>query len=242
MNIIPNSEANTAPVVRPASTWRILLVFVFLAVVAGAIQFLATTRTGEVEAAVVLAPAFEVSTLPFGLEPRFAAELPFEQKLVQFTPRGAVFQDEKAEEPPAGDSKSGGDERKIQWKKLPLAPADAAPSQAALVFLGQLGKDALRAYLEDPSWKGFESLDDRGGRVAVESGTFPWAGFDARYTIVRKFAPPDRYVDSARVDLSAHGRWCALLVDWPRGATGSKAALIELANAFTPRPKPDEKP
>lgn len=238
MSTTTNTDAS-APVARTASTWRILLVFCSLSVVAGAIGFLALTRTGEVSAAVVLEPAFAVSPLPFGFEARFAAELPFEQKLVQFAPTGVVFHRQQPEEPPPAKAGSGGAERKIQWKKLPLAPAGAAPSQAALWFLGPQGKEALARYLDDPSLKGFDALDDRGGRVAIESGTFPWAGFDARYTIQRKFTPPDRYVDSARVDLSAHGRWCVLDVDWASGATASKAALVELANAFTPRPKPD---
>lgn len=233
-------DAGAERAVRPASAWRILFVFVALALASGAVGFLAMVRTGETDAPAVLDPAFEVGPLPFELEAVYAADLPFQQKLVRFAPRGAAPASEAKLEAPAANGTSG-ESRTIQWKRLAIAPPGAPPREAQLVLLGQLGKDGLRAYLEDSSWKPLDTLDDRGGSVAVDVGTFPWAGFDARYAVVRRFQPPDRYEDSARVDLSAHGRWCVLVMRWTPGETASKAVLVELAKAFRPRPDPEAK-
>src|SRR5688572_31377455 len=74
-------EANASE--RPGA-WRVLFASPSLAVLAGIVGFLVFSRTGSVEPSTVLASAFGERPLPFGFVPRFAAELPFGQKLVRF--------------------------------------------------------------------------------------------------------------------------------------------------------------
>lgn len=227
---------------RPANTWRLLVAFASLAVLAGVFGFVALARTGEVEPKTVLDPAFTVKELPFGFVTRFAARLPFDQHLVRFAPPGVELGTPEAERAAAESAVKAaaanptpGTEPKIAWKKLPVPPA-GAPREASLVFLGGAGKDALRPYLEDPTWRPLAELGDSGGWAAIDAGTIAWAEFEPRYVILRHGVPPGEFTDHARVDLSANGRGCVLCVDWPRGASASKDALVELARAFVPKP------
>jgi hypothetical protein len=234
---------------RPGA-WRVLLAFSGLAILAGIVGFLAFVRTGSVEPASVLATAFEERPLPFGFVPRFAAELPFGRKLVRFAapetslaapappeePAEPVGQAPKEEEGD-GDAKPAEERPRIVWRKVPIA-APGAPREAALLFAGGTGKDAVRSFLDAPNWRPVDELGPEGGWAAVEAATLQWDRFEPRYVIGRKFEPPGRYVDSARVDLSAHGRWCVLFVDWEPGTTATKDALLELTRAFVPIPAP----
>ncbi|MBK7876800.1 MAG: hypothetical protein IPJ77_13835 [Planctomycetes bacterium] len=229
----------SAPSPRPANTWRVLVAFASLAALAGTFGFVLLAKTGETEPAKVLEPVFTVRELPFGFVPRFAAELPFGQKLVRLAPPGVELGLPEAERaataqtPPSEPDA----EPKIAWRKLAIAPAGAPPREAALVFLADATRDTLRPYFEDPSWRALGDLGDAGGWVAVDAGTMTWAAFEPRYVILRHFEAPGVYSDHARVDLSAHGRGCVLCVDWSRGATASREALVELARAFEPKPK-----
>lgn len=226
---------------KPATTWRVFAAFATLAVVAGAFGFVALAKSGEVAPSVVLDPAFTVRELPFGFVPRFAAELPFEQKLVRFaapdTQLGAppAAKSDAATTASGGASKSADAAPKIAWKKVALAPI-GAPREAALVLVGSLGNAGVKPYFEDPSWRELSDLGDAGGWVAVEAGTVVWADYEPRYVVLRHYEPPGTYTDHARVDVSANGRFGVVCVDWPQGVTGSKDALVELARAFEPKP------
>lgn len=248
-----------APDAKPVGAWRVLLAFAGLAALAGAIGFLAFTRTGEVEPSSVIAKRFDARALPFGFVPRFAAKLPFGQELVRFAAPGTSFEVEPAPTfEPAKDSEQAkpGDAPKVDWRKLPIAPAGEPPSTAALLFLEGDAREQLAALIGDASFGAPASVGPSGGTAAIDAGTFHWDAYEPRWVMLRRYEPSAKpaaatsttpssiptgtYVDEVRVDLSAHGRWCALIVAWPKGVTGSKEQAFELARAFTPKP-PDSK-
>jgi hypothetical protein len=234
---------------RPAGAWRVLAAFAGLALLAGLVGVFVLVRTGAADPDAVLAEAFDVRALPFELRPVYAAELPLGTRCVRFEPAaqavaapaeldGAASTAHAAGSPPPS-SPGGADSVKdeIVWKKLPIAPPGAPPLEAYLVLTGSRGRAGVNATLDEASAQSLGDLGEDGGLVAVDSGTFPWDAYEPRYVHARRFERPGIYTDSVRVDVSANGRWCVLVVGWPRGVTGSKEAAFELAHALVPKPK-----
>lgn len=217
---------------RPAGAWRVLFAFAGLALLAGLVAVLALGRTGEADAHALLDEAFDVRALPFGFAPRYGAELPFGQRWVRLAPEPALAPTETAGTVAAAPASTD----EIAWKKLAIAPPGVPPTEAILVFTGSRGRAGVNATLDETSAGSLDELGQDGGLVAVDSGTFPWDVYAPRYVHARRFERPGVYTDHVRVDVSANGRWCVLVVAWPRGVTGSKEAAFELARALVPKP------
>jgi hypothetical protein len=245
-----------------------------LAFLAGTVSLLASGGRGFAPPRELLEPAFEFGALPFGLEPDSAVRLPFGVQVVRLRRPGA---EELASEPPAPehepkdapkpDSTAPGAEEKprIQWKKLPIAPAGEPPLEAALIGFGA-NDEQVRAWISEGGGRPISDLGDEGGLVTIDIGKFAWDAFDARYVHRRRFGftshalradveagkagetPLDpmqaalQYSDDVRIDLSSNGRAWGLAVIWPKGATGSKEQAFQLARALKPKPRADATP
>lgn len=234
---------------RPAGVWRVLLAFAGLALLAGLVGVFVLVRTGDADPRAVLAETFDVRTLPFELTPVYAAELPLGARCVRFenaarSAESSAIVDAAANSAPAAAiaAQDAAATSEIAWKKLAIAPPGAPPLEAWLIFTGSRGRAGVNATLDEASAQSLGDLGEDGGLVAVDSGTFPWDVYAPRYVHARRFERPGVYTDSVRVDVSANGRWCVLVVGWPRGVTGSKEAAFELARAFVPKPKAESAP
>lgn len=221
---------------RPAGAWRVLFAFAGLALLAGLVGVFAIGRTGDADARALLAETFELRALPFGLAPQYAAELPFGQRVVTFARADEPVEHAVAASTDSAVQAAPAANDEIAWKKLAIAPAGEAPREAVLVFTGSRGRAGVNATLDETSAGSLDDLGNDGGLVAVDSGTFAWDAYLPRYVHARRFEKPGVYTDHVRVDVSANGRWCVLVVAWPKGVTGSKEAAFELARALVPKP------
>lgn len=227
---------------NPAGFWHLAGVVCVLGVVAGAVALLASGDRGDAPPHELVDPAFEVATLPFGLELASAQRFPLGTSIVHLRRPGAqplaIEPPPETKDAPPSDDAAKSSEPKIQWRKLPIAPVGEAPAEALLLtFSG--GPMAVRAWIDAPASGSLSDLGDQGGRVAIESGTFRWDAFEPRFVLRRKFEPPGTYTDEARIDLSANGRAWGLAVLWRKGVTGSREQAQAIALAF--KPKPPEK-
>lgn len=233
---------------KPAGFWCLAGVVSVLGVIAGAIALLAKPEGGAADPRALVDPAFEVSTLPFGLELASAQRLPLGTSVIHLRRPGAAplvhEPPPPASEPaaPAAPPADGAQPQapKIAWRKLPIAPAGEPPAEALLMTFAGGPMDA-RAWIDSGGGGSFSDLGDEGGRVAIESGTFRWDAFEPRFVHRRAFERPGTYTDEVRIDLSANGRAWGLAVLWKKGVTGSREQAIELARALAPKP-PAEKP
>lgn len=215
-------SAQTADAKR-ASGWTIVAGAALLVLLAFLGAFLVFRRTESIDGRAALVEAFGASELPAGLEVVNAKKLPSGARLVVLRVPGAVPEPAQTASAPNAAEK---DAPKFDWTKVPLGDEGALPSEIAFLLVdpadakrsldGAFARDGLRDTL---------SLGNEGGRVLGDAGKTEWKGFDARWILVREFAPGPSFRDVVRLDASVEKVAVLATAAWKRGERGSLAAL-----------------
>lgn len=209
---------------KRASGWTIVAGAALLVLLAFLGAFLVLRRTEAIDGRATLLEAFGASSaLPAGFEIVNAKKLPSGARLVVLRAAGAVAELPLAvaEAPePAKDAP------KLDWTKVPLGAEGAPPSEIAFLLVDPSdAKTALDGAFSRDGLRDTLSLGNEGGRVLADAGRTDWKGFDARWILVREFAPGPSFRDVVRLDTSVEKVAVLATAAWKRGERGSLAAL-----------------
>jgi hypothetical protein len=205
----------------------VLLIALGLALIGGTGYWLATTRVGPLDPAVLMKAHFASAEFP-GFRPVEAQELSGKQRLVLFERRDAPSGWEKPV--PVGATVEHRD-----WRKLQVPPPREDPVHIALCWSAPAaGAKSVRDALDAIKGKELRELPDDGGLVRVDVGKLAWAGYDADFVHERTFRADGSFQDRLHVNLSVPEAPCLVVLTWRPGEAGDKERARRLLAALQP--------
>ncbi len=202
-----------------------------LALLAGTVWWMATSRAASLDATTTYAAWFEPRDLPFGLRAVQAEKLARGDVLLRFEREGLDPEPPRATPVETEKPAEGGERPRFDWSKVDWGVPGEPPREVVIASLpvthAKADLDAL--FKGGEEFRGdFGALQFGGGKRILRRGVVAWGELDCPWAHEREFESGGTFRDVVRVNLSRGRDPRVLIARFGRG----KAASIEPVEAL----------